>query len=61
MRSLRGPAVALVGATASGKSALAHELAIAQGNVDIVSVDAMCGASRAFRRRYRAVRASGSR
>ncbi len=30
------------GPTASGKSALAHELALAQGNVDIVSVDAMC-------------------
>jgi len=39
--SLDGPAVALVGATASGKSALAHRLALALGDVDIVSVDAM--------------------
>ena len=37
-----GPAVALVGATASGKSALAHRLALELGDVDIVSVDAMC-------------------
>jgi tRNA dimethylallyltransferase len=40
--SLGGPAVALVGATASGKSALAHQLALQLGDVDIVSVDAMC-------------------
>jgi tRNA dimethylallyltransferase len=40
--ALKGPAVALVGATASGKSALAHELALTEGDVDIVSVDAMC-------------------
>jgi tRNA dimethylallyltransferase len=40
--SLGGPAVALVGATASGKSALAHRLALELGDVDIVSVDAMC-------------------
>ena len=40
--TLGGPAVALVGATASGKSALAHELALELGDVDIVSVDAMC-------------------
>jgi tRNA dimethylallyltransferase len=40
--SLGGPAVALVGATASGKSALAHRLARELGDVDIVSVDAMC-------------------
>jgi tRNA dimethylallyltransferase len=40
--SLGGPAVALVGATASGKSALAHRLALESGDVDIVSVDAMC-------------------
>jgi tRNA dimethylallyltransferase len=39
---LGGPAVALVGATASGKSALAHRLARELGDVDIVSVDAMC-------------------
>jgi tRNA dimethylallyltransferase len=32
----------LVGATASGKSALAHRLALELGDVDIVSVDAMC-------------------
>lgn len=42
MTARKGPAVALVGATASGKSALAHQLALAEGNVDIVSVDAMC-------------------
>lgn len=37
-----GPAVALVGATASGKSALAHALALAsEGDIEIVSVDAM--------------------
>jgi tRNA dimethylallyltransferase len=40
--ALGGPAVALVGATASGKSALAHRLALELGDVDIVSVDAMC-------------------
>lgn len=38
----RGPAVAVVGPTASGKSALAHALALRHhGNVEIVSVDAM--------------------
>lgn len=42
MTSLGGPAVALVGTTASGKSALAHRLALELGDVDIVSVDAMC-------------------
>ena len=42
MSALGGPAVALVGATASGKSALAHRLAVELGEVDIVSVDAMC-------------------
>lgn len=42
MTSLGGPAVALVGATASGKSALAHRLALELGDVDVVSVDAMC-------------------
>ena len=42
MTSLGGPSVALVGATASGKSALAHRLALELGDVDIVSVDAMC-------------------
>jgi len=42
VRARKGPAVALVGATASGKSALAHEVALAQGGVDILSVDAMC-------------------
>ncbi len=42
MTSLGGPAVALVGATAAGKSALAHHLALESGEVDIVSVDAMC-------------------
>lgn len=36
-----GMAVALVGATASGKSALAHELALEQRGVEILSVDAM--------------------
>jgi tRNA dimethylallyltransferase len=40
--ALGGPAVALVGATASGKSALAHRLASELGDVEIVSVDAMC-------------------
>ncbi|MGA7835051.1 MAG: tRNA (adenosine(37)-N6)-dimethylallyltransferase MiaA [Acidimicrobiales bacterium] len=34
-------AVALVGATASGKSRLAHELALDRGDVEIISVDAM--------------------
>jgi tRNA dimethylallyltransferase len=34
-------AVALVGPTASGKSRLAHELALERGDVEIVSVDAM--------------------
>ncbi|HVA70891.1 MAG TPA: tRNA (adenosine(37)-N6)-dimethylallyltransferase MiaA [Acidimicrobiales bacterium] len=35
-------AVALVGPTASGKSALAHELALeSQGDVEVISVDAM--------------------
>jgi tRNA dimethylallyltransferase len=37
-----GMAVALVGATASGKSALAHELALAsKGDIEILAVDAM--------------------
>lgn len=36
-----GVAVALVGATASGKSALAHELATASGGIEIAAVDAM--------------------
>lgn len=36
-----GPAVALVGPTASGKSALAHELAKAHRDVEIIAVDAM--------------------
>jgi tRNA dimethylallyltransferase len=40
--SLGGPGVALVGATAVGKSALAHRLALEIGEIDIVSVDAMC-------------------
>jgi tRNA dimethylallyltransferase len=39
---LGGPAVALVGATAVGKSALAHRVALESGEIDIVSVDAMC-------------------
>ena len=35
-------AVALVGATATGKSALAHELALASGGeIEILSVDSM--------------------
>ena len=42
MRNHGGMAVALVGATASGKSALAHELALANGDVEILSVDSMC-------------------
>ena len=33
--------VALVGPTASGKSALAHEFALDRGNIEILSVDAM--------------------
>lgn len=41
MTPLGGSAVALVGATASGKSALAHRLALEIGQADIVSVDAM--------------------
>jgi tRNA dimethylallyltransferase len=36
-----GPAVALVGATASGKSALAHAVAVAGRDVSIFCVDAM--------------------
>jgi len=36
-----GMAVALVGPTASGKSALAHELALEMGDVEILCVDAM--------------------
>jgi tRNA dimethylallyltransferase len=36
-----GPAVALVGATASGKSALAHQLGLEQRDVAILCVDAM--------------------
>ncbi len=40
--STRGPAVALVGPTASGKSALAHALAASShGAVEILAVDAM--------------------
>ncbi len=35
-------AVALVGATASGKSALAHQVALDNGDVEILSVDSMC-------------------
>jgi tRNA dimethylallyltransferase len=35
--ALGGPAVALVGATASGKSALAHRLALELGDVDIAT------------------------
>jgi tRNA dimethylallyltransferase len=34
--------VALVGVTASGKSALAMEVAIRRGDVEIISVDSMC-------------------
>ena len=38
----RGPSVAVVGPTASGKSALAHAVALAhRGGVEILSVDAM--------------------
>ena len=36
-----GPAVALVGTTASGKSALAHQLCLEQRDVSILCVDAM--------------------
>jgi tRNA dimethylallyltransferase len=36
-----GPAVALVGVTASGKSALAHRYALRSGDVEILCVDAM--------------------
>lgn len=36
-----GMAVALVGATATGKSALAHEIALERGDIEILSVDAM--------------------
>jgi tRNA dimethylallyltransferase len=36
-----GPAVALVGPTASGKSVLAHALATRRGDVEILCVDAM--------------------
>ena len=36
-----GMAVALVGPTASGKSALSHELALEMGDVEILCVDAM--------------------
>jgi tRNA dimethylallyltransferase len=35
-------AVALVGPTASGKSALAHRIALDNGDVEILSVDSMC-------------------
>jgi len=42
VRNHGGPAVALVGATATGKSAVAHELALAShGDVQIVCVDSM--------------------
>lgn len=42
MRNHGGPAVALVGATASGKSALAHDLARdSGGSIEILSVDSM--------------------
>ena len=41
MSDVRAPVVALVGPTASGKSKLAHELALGRGDVEIVSVDAM--------------------
>lgn len=36
-----GMAVALVGATATGKSALAHEIALERGDIEILTVDAM--------------------
>ena len=43
MRNHGGTAVAIVGATASGKSALAHELAReSAGALEILSVDSMC-------------------
>ena len=35
-------AVALVGVTASGKSELAHQVALRRGDVEIVSIDSMC-------------------
>jgi len=38
---LAAPLVALVGPTASGKSALAHAVALERGGVEILSVDAM--------------------
>jgi tRNA dimethylallyltransferase len=42
VNALTGRAVALVGPTATGKSALAHTLALeSDGNVEIISVDAM--------------------
>ncbi len=41
MSDARAATVALVGPTASGKSKLAHELALSRGDVEIVSVDAM--------------------
>ena len=42
MRVVEGRAVALVGPTASGKSALAHELALeSEGDVELVSVDSI--------------------
>ena len=41
MTQLGGRAVALVGATASGKSALAHQFALDRGDVSILCVDAM--------------------
>lgn len=41
MTDVHSLSVALVGPTASGKSRLAHELALARGDVEIVSVDAM--------------------
>jgi tRNA dimethylallyltransferase len=41
VRNSGGPAVALVGPTASGKSALAHALAARRGDVEVLCVDAM--------------------
>ena len=41
MRNHGGPAVALVGTTASGKSALAHQLCLENPDVAILCVDAM--------------------
>ena len=41
MRNHGGTAVALVGATASGKSALAHRVALEGRDVEVVAVDAM--------------------